>query len=134
MADKPIGTDLVTKLNAANMQPLWNMVWDGLGESPVPTNVRTHIQAQPVSPTDGKNYMARDGGWVENVGINPVEDVRYAIAGQTVFALASEPSHALWVSINGVAMSPGQDYTFGGVSVTFSYPLAGDDLFMAKYF
>lgn len=78
MADKPVGTDLVTKLNAANMQPLWDMVWDGLGESPVPTNVRVHIQAQPIAPSDGTNYVARDGGWVAQ---DP-QDIAAALAGK----------------------------------------------------
>lgn len=78
MADKPVGTDLVTKLNAANMQPIWDMVWDGLGETPVPTNVRAHIQAQPVSPSDGKVYVASGGGWVAQ---NP-QDIAGALAGK----------------------------------------------------
>ena len=78
MADKPVGTDLVTKLNAANMQPLWDMVWDGLGETPVPTSVRAHIQAQPVAPSDGTNYVARNGGWEAQ---NP-QDIAGALAGK----------------------------------------------------
>jgi hypothetical protein len=64
MADKPVVVDYTTRFCAGNMQPLFDMVWDGLGESPVPTSVRTHIGAMGLDPDDGAAYVSQNNAWV----------------------------------------------------------------------
>jgi len=63
MADKPIIVDYETKLCSAILQPLFDMVWDGLGESPVPVDVRGFIGAVEEAPSDGNPYTRLNAGW-----------------------------------------------------------------------
>ena len=82
MADKPIIVDFETKFCAEIMQPLFDMVWDGLGETPQPLEIRTHIQAQPVAPIDGVPHAGLDGNWVP---ITPaLVDVQWGDIGGTL--------------------------------------------------
>ena len=46
--DKPQIVNYETKLCADILQPLFDMTWDGLGESPVPGDVLTHIGGAPI--------------------------------------------------------------------------------------
>lgn len=63
MATKPQIIDYQTKLCSNILQPLFDMTWDGLGETPEPNAVRVFIQAMPVDPSDGSYYVAREGAW-----------------------------------------------------------------------
>lgn len=87
---------------------------------------------------DAGNMMVWDGTkWdvIEHaINLNPTVDVRPVVAGQTQFVLGHEPAHDLWVSINGVTMVPGEDYTRAGDTITFPYPLTAGDTFEARYF
>ena len=65
MAEKPIMVDYETKLCSGTLQPLYDMVWDGLGESPINIDVRTYLQAQPVAPNDSIPYVGYGGNWLE---------------------------------------------------------------------
>lgn len=78
--------------------------------------------------------------WLNDVNaityINPVQDVRTATAGQTVFALTKAPSALMLVQVfvNGLRCTPTVDYTIAGTVLTFLSGLTLADEILVEYF
>ncbi len=82
MSDKPTIKDFETKLCASILQPLFDMVWEGLGEVPTGESVRLHVGAMPVDPSDDAPYAALNGSWT---ALTPaLVDVQWGDIGGTL--------------------------------------------------
>lgn len=65
MSDKPVIVDFSTRIGSSILQPIIDVVWDGLGENNVPGDIRSFIGAMDISPDDDVNYyIVKNRSWV----------------------------------------------------------------------